>query len=564
MSNKKSIVKTSVATKFVTMLILSVMAVGFMIVTFSFRSFKTYASDLAKNNMLDLAQTYGIILDDELESQPQLLDYYTEMKDLLENAHIKGLDSSYAYLVSPTGRMIYHPTQEKVGQPVENVVVKDVIARIEAGEEVESAVTEYMFKGEAKYAGYYVPDSESYVLVISADKSEIFEPINELLSKIVIGALIMLAMAISISTAICIMMLKSLKTTSHNISLLSEGYTDLEFTSGKINHGDEIFKVADSMNYFTKKLKSILITVKDNANMCRSITDSVNDHVNTADSISSGVDQAVSDIANGAQDMASSIETMAGEMNDIGDAISKVREETTTCFTLSGEVEKAVEASQETLNTLISDNKASASNAENITNGIQKIIDVSKDIQSVTDLIEEIATQTNLLALNASIEAAHAGEAGKGFAVVAGEIKKLAAQSAEHVVTITGIVNNIIDAAKENSKYAEEIGSSISAEQSTLDAVVNSFMFMHQKLEAAMSSVHVCTEATKDLDQHKEEVLDAITNLSAISEENASSTQETAASIATLRNDIEGISEEMKKLTDASEALEETLSFFKD
>lgn len=564
MSNKKLIVKTSVATKFVTMLILSVMAVGFMIVTFSFRNFKTYASDLAKNNMLDLAQTYGIILDDELESQPQLLDYYAEMKDLLENAHIKGLDSSYAYLVSPTGRMIYHPTQEKVGQPVENAVVKDVIARIEAGEEVESAVTEYMFKGEAKYAGYYVPDSESYVLVISADKSEIFEPINELLSKIVISALIMLAMAISISTTICFMMLKSLKTTSHNIGLLSEGYTDLEFTSGKINHGDEILKVADSMNYFTKKLKSILITVKDNANMCRSITESVNDHVNTADSISTGVDQAVSDIANGAQDMASSIETMAGEMNDIGDAISKVREETTTCFTLSGEVEKAVEASQETLNTLISDNKASASNAENITNGIQKIIDVSKDIQSVTDLIEEIATQTNLLALNASIEAAHAGEAGKGFAVVAGEIKKLAAQSAEHVVTITGIVNNIIDAAKENSKYAEEIGSSISAEQSTLDAVVNSFMSMHQKLEAAMSSVHVCTEATKDLDQHKEEVLDAITNLSAISEENASSTQETAASIATLRNDIEGISEEMKKLTGASEALEETLSFFKD
>lgn len=564
MSNKKLIVKTSVATKFVTMLILSVMAVGFMIVTFSFRNFKTYASDLAKNNMLDLAQTYGIILDDELESQPQLLDYYAEMKDLLENAHIKGLDSSYAYLVSPTGRMIYHPTQEKVGQPVENAVVKDVIARIEAGEEVESAVTEYVFKGEAKYAGYYVPDSESYVLVISADKSEIFEPINELLSKIVIGALVMLAIAISISTTICFMMLKSLKTTSHNIGLLSEGYTDLEFTSGKINHGDEILKVADSMNYFTKKLKSILITVKDNANMCQSITESVNDHVNTADSISSGVDQAVSDIANGAQDMASSIETMAGEMNDIGDAISKVREETTTCFTLSGEVEKAVEASQETLNTLISDNKASASNAENITNGIQKIIDVSKDIQSVTDLIEEIATQTNLLALNASIEAAHAGEAGKGFAVVAGEIKKLAAQSAEHVVTITGIVNNIIDAAKENSKYAEEIGSSISAEQSTLDAVVNSFMSMHKKLEAAMSSVHVCTEATKDLDQHKEEVLDAITNLSAISEENASSTQETAASIATLRNDIEGISEEMKKLTGASEALEETLSFFKD
>jgi methyl-accepting chemotaxis protein len=53
------------------------------------------------------------------------------------------------------------------------------------------------------------------------------------------------------------------------------------------------------------------------------------------------------------------------------------------------------------------------------------------EIGHIVDLINNIASQTNLLALNATIEAARAGDAGKGFAVVAGEVKQLAAQTAQ-------------------------------------------------------------------------------------------------------------------------------------
>jgi methyl-accepting chemotaxis protein len=52
-------------------------------------------------------------------------------------------------------------------------------------------------------------------------------------------------------------------------------------------------------------------------------------------------------------------------------------------------------------------------------------------IGAVADMIGEIAAKTNLLALNATIEAARAGDAGRGFAVVAGEVKALAAQTAQ-------------------------------------------------------------------------------------------------------------------------------------
>ena len=561
---KKSIVKTSISIKFLTMLIVSVLVVAFVIIFFAFKSFKSYASDLTKNNMLDLASTYGIIMDKELKEDPGLLDNYDKIKEILADAHVKGFDSSYAYLVSPDKTMIYHPTAEKVGQPVENEVVKGVVERIENGESVESAVTEYMFKGESKFAGYYVPENESYVLVISADKSDVYAPITTLQKELIRNAAGLLVLAVVVTFIISYLILISLKKTSESITLLAEGHTDLQFSYRKINHGDEVMKLAVAMNGFIQKFRKILSAINQNAKSCLDITESVHGHVNTADQAAVGINQAIDEIANGATEMAGSIETIVQEMSGMGEAINKVTEDTNNCYRLSGDVEQATHESQKALHDLIKDNQTSSENAHNIVKGVQNIIDVSQNIKTVTELIEEIAVQTNLLALNASIEAAHAGEAGKGFAVVAEEIKKLAAQSAEHVVTITDIVNNIIAAAEENNQYAEQINSSITVEQETLDSVANNFSIMQEKLARAMESVHACTEATGELQKHKEEVLNTISGLSAISEENAASTQETAASISVLREDIGSISSEMERLNQASIMLEETLDFFKN
>ncbi|RYE32392.1 MAG: hypothetical protein EOP23_12525 [Hyphomicrobiales bacterium] len=83
------------------------------------------------------------------------------------------------------------------------------------------------------------------------------------------------------------------------------------------------------------------------------------------------------------------------------------------------------------------------------------------DISKVSDMIRTITAQTNLLALNATIEAARAGAAGRGFAVVAGEVKALAARTAQATLEISSRIEEVQHAADRSLNAMQDIGGSI-------------------------------------------------------------------------------------------------------
>ena len=89
------------------------------------------------------------------------IDYDT----LLGNITIDGVEGSYAYMVSPDGTMLWHPTPEKIGQPVENAAVKGIVADLAAGKTVEDSFVIYEYKGALKLAGYSFTDTGNIVLV---------------------------------------------------------------------------------------------------------------------------------------------------------------------------------------------------------------------------------------------------------------------------------------------------------------------------------------------------------------------------------------------------------------
>ncbi len=89
------------------------------------------------------------------------IDYDT----LLGNITIDGVEGSYAYMVSPDGTMLWHPTPEKIGQPVENAAVKGIVADLQAGKTVEDGFVIYEYKDALKLAGYSFTDTGNIVLV---------------------------------------------------------------------------------------------------------------------------------------------------------------------------------------------------------------------------------------------------------------------------------------------------------------------------------------------------------------------------------------------------------------
>ncbi|HEY0918126.1 methyl-accepting chemotaxis protein [Devosia sp.] len=94
---------------------------------------------------------------------------------------------------------------------------------------------------------------------------------------------------------------------------------------------------------------------------------------------------------------------------------------------------------------------------------LDEVDDKLKDVRAASTAIEQIARETRLLALNASVEAARAGDAGRGFAIIANAVKDLAdqiaqfsAQSAGHLISLSGTLGGLKTRANENAAAAQD------------------------------------------------------------------------------------------------------------
>ncbi len=400
---------------------------------------------LTQNSMLSLVEAYAAGMETEITEYQQhgrTLDYEA-YAGILANAKMEGVESSYAYMVSPDGTMLYHPTKSKVGEPVENEVIKDVIAKIKAGTTPEPEVVGYEFDGKVKYASYYVLFTND-VIVISADEEEVLSGIKTMMvhsGEGMLVVMILLAVVIFIVTGIMMNPLKK-------ITILINEMEELKFVSHpwnrKLKKGkDECGAMANAVSAMRDSLRSV---IRDVSNASAHL----NEIVHTLQATTSEVNDSCTDnsatteeLAAGMQETTATTQTLVSSIEDMKEGSNDIQRMSIEGEELSNEIEeRAAKLKKSATESVKLARDMFASLQKNSAKAIEEARAVEK-INELTEVIMRISSQTSLLALNASIEAARAGEAGKGFAVVATEIGNLANQTSETVADINNIVAEV-------------------------------------------------------------------------------------------------------------------------
>ncbi len=218
-------------------------------------------------------------------------------------------------------------------------------------------------------------------------------------------------------------------------------------------------------------------------------------------------------LSEAASEQAAALEETSSSMEEMSAMIGKNAENTARANELMVNAKQMTESANGSM--------------DELTQSMSEIGQASEQTQKIVKTIDEIAFQTNLLALNAAVEAARAGEAGAGFAVVADEVRNLAMRAAEAARNTSGLMGDIVSKVKAGERLVEVTSSSFKQVAETSGKVV--------------VLVGEIAAASQEQSQGISEVNKAVVEMSTVTQQNAASSEELAATMAMFRTNYTGV-----------------------
>jgi len=459
--------------------------------------------------------------------------------------------------------------------------VKDSTGKRALGTKAAGEVVEKVLKnGEAYFAdnvdvagtpffAYYVPlyanEGKAPAGMVFAGISQERMDSNVRSSTVATLSIILIVSVLAGVTVVLVVsgMLKALRASVSALEELAEGNLRVEVSDKLTRRYDEIGAIGRSIKKLKEELSGIVTNIKGQCVVMNDAANVLKDQTEkTVESITQ-VERAVGEIATGAGNQAEETQRATENVVTIGDMIGGNMQDTEALNKNAVNMQNAGKEVMETFRVLNMTNQKTMESIGRIYEQTNTTNQSAQKIQEATNLITSIAEETNLLALNASIEAARAGEQGRGFAVVAAQIQKLAEQSNASAGQITEIVNLLLRDSKEAVETMQYVQEIVQTQDKDMKETNVKLEEMLKGIEDSFVMVNKVTKQTAQMDEARINVIDVVQSLTAISQENAASTQETLASMTLVNDVVQTISEQSAELKVIADEINEKLDVFR-
>ncbi|MBS5364326.1 MAG: methyl-accepting chemotaxis protein [Butyribacter sp.] len=523
-------------------------------------------SELTSNYMLDVAMVAG----EGIDNQIRMSSYDSVMSGgnlsrIVGNVEIKGVKDSYTYIVDGDGTMLYHPTADKIGKPVENSVVKGVISKLKSENRPQPEVVQYNFNGETKYAGIYVGKSKDFILVVNANKKQALSGTTSVVTSTVKGSIFAMVLCLIAAIFVTRKIVAPIISATDTVEKLG----NLDFSEGvssdkkMLNRKDEVGVMLRSITELKNIIVKVMAEIRAYSESLGEAAEALKNSANESSTAAGQVETAITGIADGASSQAQETQSATENVIVMGKMIEQASTEVEQLGDNAADMHKASENAMSILAELEKINQKTMEAIHIIGEQTQKTNESAAKIKVATDMISEIAEETTLLSLNASIEAARAGEQGRGFAVVANQIQKLAEQSADATTQITEVISELVNDAQESVQTMDEVKEVMNQQSENVSQTEKAFKNVEKGIAESIESVEKITDKTRKLDEARAGVVDVVQSLSAIAEENAASAEETSASASEVGSIMEDVSQNANMLDEIAVKLNENVKRFK-
>lgn len=454
--------------------------------------------------------------------------------------------------------------QRILGSPAGEKIVQKVL---NGGEEYFSKAVS--IDGTLNY-GYYMPVYQNGgsgqpigMIFVGINKEEKDAAINRILLTVVLSVCVIMLVCIVVSTKVAASISGNIKSSIEVVGKVADGNLDVWVEEKMLSRRDEIGDLSRVTITLRDAMKSTIREISKNATQLKEASETLGTAAERTNGTMKEVKHAVNLIAESSTEQAKNSQNTSEYMQIMGKDITETSSEVNM---LSGNAQTMQLSSEKAAGTL--------ANLRRINDEVERIIgevqmqtnrtdDSVHKIHEVTAFITAIAEETNLLSLNASIEAARAGESGRGFAVVADQIQKLADQSNKSSKEIEETTRVLMEDSSKSVEIMQQMQEIIANQNVSMQETQEIVEEVLRGIESSMRSIEQIKDSAKRLENSRNEVVQAVGELSDIAQDNASGTRRTYDATEDVAGTFEQVSVSAEQLREIARQLVKSIDYFK-